>query len=89
MRLLVSGGAGFLGSHLCESIINSGHEVLAVDNFYTGSRNNIEHLLDHPKFEIIRHDVTIPLFVEVDGIFNLASPASPKLYRDWETCGIS
>ena len=89
MRLLVSGGAGFLGSHLCESLINSGHEVLAVDNFYTGSRNNIEHLLDHPKFEIIRHDVTIPLFVEVDGIFNLASPASPKLYRDWETCGIS
>lgn len=83
MRLLVSGGAGFLGSHLCESLINSGHEVLAVDNFYTGSRNNIEHLLDHPKFEIIRHDVTIPLFVEVDGIFNLASPASPKHYQQF------
>jgi UDP-glucuronate decarboxylase len=83
MRLLVSGGAGFLGSHLCEALIKSGHEVLAVDNFYTGRRANIEHLLDNSRFEIIRHDVTIPLFVEVDGIFNLASPASPKHYQQF------
>jgi len=83
MRLLVSGGAGFLGSHLCEALIKSGHEVLAVDNFYTGRRANIEHLLDDSRFEIIRHDVTIPLFVEVDGIFNLASPASPRHYQQF------
>jgi UDP-glucuronate decarboxylase len=83
MRLLVSGGAGFLGSHLCDALIKSGHEVLAVDNFYTGRRANIEHLLDNSRFEIIRHDVTIPLFVEVDGIFNLASPASPKHYQQF------
>jgi UDP-glucuronate decarboxylase len=83
MRLLVSGGAGFLGSHLCEALIKSGHEVLAVDNFYTGRRANIEHLLDNSRFEIIRHDVTIPLFVEVDGIFNLACPASPRHYQQF------
>jgi UDP-glucuronate decarboxylase len=83
MRLLVSGGAGFLGSHLCEALIASGHEVLAVDNFYTGRRANIEHLLSNSKFEILRHDVTLPLFVEVDGIFNLASPASPRHYQQF------
>jgi UDP-glucuronate decarboxylase len=83
MRLLVSGGAGFLGSHLCEALIKTGHEVLAVDNFYTGRRANIEHLLDNSRFEILRHDVTIPLFVEVDGIFNLASPASPRHYQQF------
>jgi UDP-glucuronate decarboxylase len=83
MRILVSGGAGFLGSHLCEELLNSGHEVLAVDNFYTGKRRNVEHLLNNSRFELLRHDVTFPLFVEVDGIFNLASPASPKHYQQF------
>ena len=83
MRILVSGGAGFLGSHLCEELLNSGHEVLAVDNFYTGKRKNVEHLLNNSRFELLRHDVTFPLFVEVDGIFNLASPASPKHYQQF------
>jgi len=81
MRLLVTGGAGFLGSHLCERLLSDGHEVISLDNYYTGSRNNIEHLLFNPKFEAIRHDVTFPIYLEVDGIFNLACPASPKHYQ--------
>jgi len=81
MRILVTGGAGFLGSHLTDRLLEMGHEVLVSDNFYTGSRDNVSHLLRHPKFELIRHDVTFPLFVEVDGIFNLACPASPVQYQ--------
>ncbi len=80
-RILVTGGAGFLGSHLCDRLIGSGYEVLCVDNFFTGSKKNIEHLLPHPKFELLRHDVTFPLFVEVDEIYNLACPASPVHYQ--------
>ncbi len=81
MRILVTGGAGFLGSHLSERLLNDGHEVLAVDNFYTGSKENIHHLMDNKNFEILRHDVTMPLFVEVDAIMNLACPASPVHYQ--------
>jgi UDP-glucuronate decarboxylase len=81
MRVLVTGGAGFLGSHLSDRLLSDGHEVLAVDNFFTGSRSNVEHLRDHPRFELLRHDVTFPLFVEVDAIYNLASPASPIHYQ--------
>ena len=81
MRYLVSGGAGFLGSHLCDALILEGHEVLAVDNFYTGTRLNVQHLLDNPRFELLRHDVTLPLVVEVDAILNLACPASPIHYQ--------
>ena len=81
MRVLVTGGAGFLGSHLCERLLLDGHEVLAVDNFYTGSKRNIHHLTDNKNFEILRHDVTLPLFVEVDAIMNLACPASPVHYQ--------
>jgi UDP-glucuronate decarboxylase len=80
-RILVTGGAGFLGSHLCERLIAQGHEVLCVDNFYTGRRRNVAGLLDHPGFELMRHDVTFPLFVEVDQIYNLACPASPIHYQ--------
>jgi UDP-glucuronate decarboxylase len=80
-RVLVTGGAGFLGSHLCDRLINDGHEVLCVDNFFTGSRKNVAHLLDNPRFELLRHDVTFPLFVEVDQIYNLACPASPIHYQ--------
>jgi UDP-glucuronate decarboxylase len=80
-RTLVTGGAGFLGSHLCERLIEEGHEVLCVDNFYTGSKRNVYGLMDHPRFELLRHDVTFPLFVEVDDIFNLACPASPIHYQ--------
>ncbi|MDB5776343.1 MAG: family oxidoreductase [Herbaspirillum sp.] len=80
-RILVTGGAGFLGSHLCEFLIAQGHDVLCVDNFYTGSKRNIAHLLDHPMFELLRHDVTFPLYVEVDEIYNLACPASPVHYQ--------
>ena len=80
-RILVTGGAGFLGSHLCERLVGEGHEVLCVDNFFTGRRNNVAHLLDHPGFELMRHDVTFPLYVEVDQIFNLACPASPVHYQ--------
>ena len=76
-RILVTGGAGFLGSHLCDRLIEAGHDVLCVDNFYTGSKANVQGLLDHPRFELMRHDVTFPLYVEVDRIFNLACPASP------------
>jgi UDP-glucuronate decarboxylase len=80
-RVLVTGGAGFLGSHLCERLVAQGHDVLCVDNFYTGSRHNVRSLLDLPNFELIRHDVTFPLYVEVDEIFNLACPASPIHYQ--------
>lgn len=80
-RFLVTGGAGFLGSHLCERLLADGHEVVCVDNFYTGSKENILHLLNNPYFEVIRHDVCFPLYVEVDGIYNLACPASPIHYQ--------
>ena len=80
-RVLVTGGAGFLGSHLCERLLKDGHDVLAVDNYFTGRRDNILHLLDAPRFEIVRHDVTFPLYVEVDEIYNLACPASPVHYQ--------
>lgn len=80
-RIMVTGGAGFLGSHLCERLLEEGHDVLCVDNFFTGSKMNIEHLLDHPHFEFMRHDVTFPLYVEVDEIYNLACPASPVHYQ--------
>src|SRR5450432_1315713 len=80
-RVLVTGGSGFIGSHLCEQLLNLGSEVLCVDNFFTGSRRNIEHLLGNPRFELMRHDVTVPLYVEVDEIFNLACPASPVHYQ--------
>ncbi|WP_342108580.1 UDP-glucuronic acid decarboxylase family protein [Methylobacterium sp. SI9] len=80
-KILVTGGAGFLGSHLCERLLADGHEVLCVDNFYTGTRRNIAHLLGNPRFEILRHDVTFPLYVEVDEIYNLACPASPVHYQ--------
>lgn len=79
--ILVTGGAGFLGSHLCDQLISQGHEVICVDNLYTGSKANIMHLLDHPRFEFIRHDVCFPLYVEVDEIYNLACPASPIHYQ--------
>jgi UDP-glucuronate decarboxylase len=78
---MVTGGSGFLGSHLCEALLGAGHEVLCVDNFFTGARENVAHLLDDKRFELLRHDVTIPLFVEVDRIFNLACPASPVHYQ--------
>jgi UDP-glucuronate decarboxylase len=80
-RILVAGGAGFLGSHLCARLLAEGNEVLCVDNFYTGRRENISHLTDNKNFEIIRHDITFPLYVEVDSIYNLASPASPIHYQ--------
>ena len=81
MRILITGGAGFLGSHLCDRLINEGHEVLCLDNFFTGRKQNISHLLQNPKFELIRHDVTEPFRVEVDQIYNLACPASPPHYQ--------
>lgn len=80
-RILVTGGAGFLGSHLCERLLNDKHEVLCADNFYTGRRSNIAHLLSNPRFEILRHDICFPLYVEVDEIYNLACPASPVHYQ--------
>lgn len=80
-RMLITGGAGFLGSHLCDRLIADGHDVLCVDNFFTGSKDNIRHLLSHPRFELLRHDVTFPLYVEVDQIYNLACPASPVHYQ--------
>ncbi|MGB3815980.1 MAG: UDP-glucuronic acid decarboxylase family protein [Shinella sp.] len=80
-RILVTGGAGFLGSHLCERLLSDGAEVLCVDSFYSGTRDNIRHLLDHPHFEVLRHDVSEPLMVEVDEIYNLACPASPVHYQ--------
>ncbi len=81
-RVLVTGGAGFLGSHLCDRLIADGHDVLCIDNFFTGTKDNIVHLLGNPRFELIRHDVTFPLYVEVDQIFNLACPASPIHYQN-------
>ena len=80
-RILITGGAGFLGSHLCTKLLEKGNEVLCVDNFFTGSRKNVSHLLNNPNFEILRHDVCFPLFVEVDEIYNLACPASPVHYQ--------
>jgi UDP-glucuronate decarboxylase len=80
-RILVTGGAGFLGSHLCDRLVEAGHDVLCVDNFFTGRRANVAHLLDHHRFELMRHDVTFPLYVEVDEIYNLACPASPVHYQ--------
>jgi len=79
-HILITGGAGFIGSHLCEKLLNEGNEVICADNFFTGSKQNIIHLLDNPYFEIIRHDITFPLYVEVDEIYNLACPASPVYY---------
>lgn len=80
-RILVTGGSGFLGSHLCDRLIEQGHEVLCIDNFFTGTKENVQHLLSHPRFELQRHDVTFPLYVEVDEIYNLACPASPVHYQ--------
>ena len=80
-RILVTGGAGFLGSHLCEKLLAQGHEVISVDNYFTGRKRNIYHLLQNPRFEAIRHDVTFPLYLEVDKIYNLACPASPVHYQ--------
>jgi UDP-glucuronate decarboxylase len=80
-RILVTGGAGFLGSHLCEQLLERGHDVLCVDNYFTGRKDNIVHLLDNPYFEVLRHDVTFPLYVEVNEIYNLACPASPVHYQ--------
>ncbi len=79
--ILITGGAGFLGSHLCDRLIADGHDILCVDNFFTGTKRNIEHLIGHPRFELIRHDVTFPLYLEVDEIYNLACPASPIHYQ--------
>src|ERR1700712_4815568 len=80
-RVLVTGGAGFLGSHLCERLLNAGHEVLCVDNYFTGRKENVAHLADNPRFEAMRHDITFPLYLEVDEIYNLACPASPVHYQ--------
>ncbi len=80
-RILVTGGAGFLGSHLCDRLVGMGHDVICLDNFFTGSKRNIYHLLDKPNFELIRHDVTLPIYLEVDEIYNLACPASPVYYQ--------
>jgi UDP-glucuronate decarboxylase len=80
-RILVTGGAGFLGSHLCDRLIAEGHDVICVDNFFTGHKRNIERLIGHPRFELMRHDVTMPLYVEVDQVYNLACPASPVHYQ--------
>jgi UDP-glucuronate decarboxylase len=80
-RILVTGGTGFLGSHLCERLLADGHDVLCVDNFYTGTRDNVLHLMDHRHFELLRHDITFPLYIEVDEIYNLACPASPIHYQ--------
>ena len=80
-RILVTGGSGFVGSHLCERLLAEGHEVLCVDNFFTGTRGNVEALRRNPRFELLRHDVTFPLYVEVDEIYNLACPASPVHYQ--------
>ena len=80
-KILVTGGAGFIGSHLCEKLLNEGHEVISLDNYFTGQKDNIIHLMDNKFFEVIRHDVTMPFFIEVDQIYNLACPASPIHYQ--------
>jgi UDP-glucuronate decarboxylase len=80
-RILVTGGAGFLGSHLCDRLIEDGHDVICVDNFFTGRKRNIAHLIGHPRFELMRHDVAMPLYIEVDQVYNLACPASPVHYQ--------
>ena len=80
-RILVTGGAGFLGSHLCTRLVNEGNDVICLDNFFTGNKENIKHLIGNPFFEVIRHDVTVPIFLEVDEIYNLACPASPPHYQ--------
>jgi len=80
-KIMVTGGAGFLGSHLCERLLAQGHEVLCVDNFFTGTRRNIVHMLDNSGFELLRHDITFPLYAEIDEIYNLACPASPVHYQ--------
>src|SRR5215475_9022273 len=78
--ILVTGGAGFLGSHLCDRLLADGHDVICVDNFFTGRKQNIEHLIGQPRFELMRHDITLPLYVEVDQVYTLACPASPVHY---------
>jgi UDP-glucuronate decarboxylase len=80
-RILITGGAGFLGSHLCDKLLEQGHDIICVDNFFTGSKNNILHLIPHPHFELIRHDITNPIYLEIDEIYNLACPASPVHYQ--------
>ncbi|TWT51184.1 UDP-glucuronate decarboxylase [Rubripirellula amarantea] len=80
-RILVTGGAGFLGSHLCERLVNDGHDVICLDNFFTSQKTNVVHLLDRPNFELIRHDITLPIFLEVDQIYNMACPAAPGHYQ--------
>jgi len=80
-RVLVTGGAGFLGSHLCERLVNAGDDVICLDNFFTGNKDNVAHLFKHTNFELIRHDITFPLYLEVDQIYNLACPASPIHYQ--------
>src|SRR4051812_24883941 len=80
-RILVTGGAGFLGSHICERLLKQGADVVCVDNFFTGAKRNIAHLIDATGFELVRHDVTFPLYIEVDQIYNLACPASPVHYQ--------
>jgi len=80
-KILITGGAGFIGSHLCEKLLLEGNEVICVDNYFTGSKSNVKHLMDYPKFELIRHDITFPLYLEVDEIYNLACPASPIHYQ--------
>jgi UDP-glucuronate decarboxylase len=80
-KIAVTGGAGFIGSHLCEKLVRAGHDVLCIDNYYTGSKTNVRHLMDNPHFELLRHDITFPLYIEVDEIYNLACPASPIHYQ--------
>jgi UDP-glucuronate decarboxylase len=80
-RILITGGAGFIGSHLCERLLSEGNEVICLDNYFTGSKQNIIHLLDNHNFELIRHDITMPVYIEVDEIYNLACPASPVHYQ--------
>ena len=81
MRVLVTGGAGFLGSHLCERLVAMGHDVICLDNFFTSQKTNVVHLLDKPNFELIRHDITLPIYLEVDQIYNMACPAAPGHYQ--------
>ena len=81
MRILVTGGTGFIGSHLCKKLLNQGHYVICLDNNFTGSMDNIQHIKSHPNFEFIRHDITIPIYLEVDQIYHLACPASPAAYQ--------